>query len=162
MERMGRGESLSKILRNLANRLGASACLIVDNRGLLISDYSRKKSLNIKAMGIMSSLLDGTGNKFINAMEISRLKHLILETSNGIFLLKEIPMSKQKQQFILCVFLENSKNNSREIGLLNFFRRYLAQVVDLFSISNSGAHYNDRSIQHINKSIYKIRNLFSS
>ncbi|MHA1230816.1 MAG: roadblock/LC7 domain-containing protein [Candidatus Helarchaeota archaeon] len=158
--KIGRNEALTKLLADLSNELGASACILVDERGLLISEYL-KNGLDKKAMAIMSSLINGTGNKFIDALEIQKLNLIKIETSKGFFLIKEIPLIEKGRKFILCVFINNKSKETNLFfeNFLDFFRNYFTIIIDFFLFNkaiNSHGQYN----KQLDKIAQKIRKLF--
>ncbi|MHA1232839.1 MAG: hypothetical protein ACTSRP_11595 [Candidatus Helarchaeota archaeon] len=159
---IGRGKALSILLNNLSNELNAAACLLVDERGLLISEYL-KSNLDKKAMAIMSSLLNGTGNKFINSLKIKKLTLITIKTSEGLFLIKEVPIVEKNRKFILCVYIENKNSNNKSYfnNIFSLSKNIFTTLINTLFFSRFSNNHSKYDKQ-LDFAIREIQNLFLS
>ena len=154
----GRNEALLRVLNKLSHLINSSANIIVDERGLLISEYM-ETHFDKNAIAVMSSVLNGTSRRFIDTLNLRELNLLTLNTSKGIFLIKEIPIIQLNRKFTLSVFIE--KGNGVKRSKPHKFKQYF---FDLFRISKF-THKNNANtkkiLEIINQSILEILHIFN-
>lgn len=154
----GRNEALLSVLNKLSHIISSSATIIVDERGLLISEYI-ESHLDKNAIAVMSSVLNGTSRRFIDTLNLRGLNSIILNTSKGIFLIKEIPITQLNRKFTLSIFIE--KRNGLKQNISHKFRHYFFDFFRTPKYSHKGDGNNKKIIENVNKSILEILNIFN-
>ncbi|MHA1748796.1 MAG: hypothetical protein ACTSYF_09185 [Promethearchaeota archaeon] len=157
MNSIGRSNALLGALDNLSKLINASACMIIDERGLLISDCI-KSDIDKNAMAILSSLLSGAGNKFIEKLNLKELDSVVINTPKGMFLIKDVPVSQLDRKFTLSIFFEkngkmNKKQKSSKVSkfLAAFFKR---------SSPKKNGYLDQKLFSIVNQSVEEIQSIF--
>ncbi|MHA1382065.1 MAG: hypothetical protein ACTSRG_27145 [Candidatus Helarchaeota archaeon] len=158
----GRCNALSNLLNRLIENINASACLIVDERGLLISEYIKTK-IDKNAMATMSSLLSGTSNRFINPLKLKKLNSVIINTSKGIILIKEVPIIQLDRKFTLSVLIEKDQVKSRKKSKKKQgrLRVYIRKILDNSSFKKNNG-FNTKLLRNIEETVIGIQKIFNS
>lgn len=148
-----------KALNKLSQIINSSANLIIDERGLLISEQINS-DMDKTAIAVMSSLLRGTSTKFIDTLKLTKLNFVTVNTLRGTFLIKEIPIPHLKRNFTLSLFIE--KKNHKENGDSNETQKskkdYLLKLFGIQKIKENG--FNKESLKEVDNAIAEIQNIF--
>ncbi|MHA1410924.1 MAG: roadblock/LC7 domain-containing protein [Candidatus Odinarchaeia archaeon] len=157
----GRCNALVSVLNRLSESVDASACLVADERGLLISEYLQT-NIDKNAMATFASLLSGTSNRFINPLELKKLNSLIINAINSIILIKEIPINQLNRKFTLCIMIEKDKIKNRKLkkkprGLRNYIRNLLG----LSSFKNHNG-FNAELLKNADQTVIEIQRIFNT
>jgi len=157
----GRCDALSSVLKDLCEKIKASACLIVDERGLMISEHV-KNGIDKNAMAIMSSLLSGTSNRFIKTLNLQKMNAVTLSTPKGTFFIKEVPISGIDRTFTLSTFIEKSetsKEAKRQKQGTKRLRQLIESLINAFpqrKKPNLDLHWS------VKQSIEEIKRIFNT
>ncbi len=120
MMQKGRSDYLEYELKRLGQDRTVLACLLIDERGLLVSEFM-KLEIDKNAMAVMSSLLIHSSNRFIQKLNLEKLISLSMNTLEGNLIIKEIPVPELKRKFILSVFIKKEKHNGNGKSRLKKF-----------------------------------------
>ncbi|MFW9881008.1 MAG: hypothetical protein ACFFG0_48720 [Candidatus Thorarchaeota archaeon] len=143
----GRSDSLKGELMRLSRIKSILACLIIDERGLVVSEFS-KFNIDKNAMAVMSSLLVHSSNRFIPRLKLENLISLSMYTLEGSLIIKEIPIPQLKRKFILSLLIKNRGNNGNGRSKLKKF----------FNFTKSG---NLNLSKEIDQTIKTIQTIFN-
>ncbi len=161
--------ALTKILSELGNKENISACLIIDENGLLVSEFIND-SINKDILTVFSSSLNINLNKFKGNLNLADINFLMLNTKNGIIFLKEIPLKKHKRRFLLSIFFKKSNNNFEKSNIksLKIHYRFLEYLYKLFRLEYifkdhyfNGTYLNNKILKEIENVIFKIQFIFN-
>ncbi|MHA1335661.1 MAG: hypothetical protein ACTSVV_04960 [Promethearchaeota archaeon] len=122
-------EKLKKIFEDLIKDGNFESCLLIDNKGMLIAEYS-KKELDSMAIGAMFSLISTSVYRAITSLKLHNLKYFKLASGNGEFLFKTIELENYDRNFILIVFYEKSELGMRNLGE-NINRKLIRSILKI-------------------------------
>ncbi|MFX1314056.1 MAG: hypothetical protein ACFFHD_15830, partial [Promethearchaeota archaeon] len=99
-KKKGRAAILQDMLEELSYKGDFQSCLLIDGKGMLISEYSKKK-LDEMAIGAMFSLVCTTILRTIKNLNLQELEYFKMASTNGEFILKNIDITNYERNFIL-------------------------------------------------------------
>jgi len=161
----GHNKALLRILNRLSKESNCSVSLIVDEHGLLVSE-SINKPINKNSLAVLSSLLNTILNRFTEPLAFKQINFLILNTSKGTLLTKEIPLRKWNRSFILSLFFDN-KNLDKSIRSNSIFMRFIDFILNGVgilknrNIQSNGSIITHDLIKKVNKTINEIQFVFN-
>lgn len=166
MMQAGRNSALSTALEELGKNINMSACILIDERGLLISEYI-KTDIDKNAMAVMSSLLKGAGSRFIDPLKLIKLNLVTVNTRAGIFIIKEVPLPELGREFTISVYMKqenlknlenirkNRKNDSKFGKMLSRISKFI------YPREEKNGKSNKMLIDCINRTISRIQDIFN-
>ncbi|MFX1573713.1 MAG: hypothetical protein ACFFB0_13265, partial [Promethearchaeota archaeon] len=99
-KKKGRAAILQDMLEELSYKGDFQSCLLIDGKGMLISEHSKKK-LDEMAIGAMFSLVCTNILRAIKSLNLQELEYFKMASTNGEFMLKNIDITNYERNFIL-------------------------------------------------------------
>lgn len=100
VKKKGRAGILQDMLEELSYKGDFQSCFLIDGKGMLISEYSKKK-LDEMAIGAMFSLVCTNILRTIRSLNLQELEYFKMASTNGEFMLKNINITNYERNFIL-------------------------------------------------------------
>ncbi|MFX1322767.1 MAG: hypothetical protein ACFFAQ_14110 [Promethearchaeota archaeon] len=113
-KKRGRAAILHDMLEELSYKGDFQSCLLIDGKGMLISEYSKKK-VDEMAIGAMFSLVCTNILRTIKSLNLQELKYFKMASTNGEFMLKNISITNYERNFILLAHYTKSDSILPEI-----------------------------------------------
>ncbi|MEJ2294604.1 MAG: hypothetical protein P8Y23_07510 [Candidatus Lokiarchaeota archaeon] len=104
---IGKKELLENILHNLSIEGNFQSCFLIDNKGMLISEFSQIE-LDKMAVGAMFSLITTSALRTVDSLQLQELKYFKLASIKGEFMIKNITLNNYPRNFILVSYYEKS------------------------------------------------------
>ena len=114
-EPKGKIELLEDLLRDMSSEGYFQSCFLIDNKGMLISEYSQIE-LDRIAIGAMFSLISTSALRTVDSLRLQELLYFKLASVNGEFMIKNILISNYPRNFILIAYYE--KSDSQDFDLV--------------------------------------------
>ncbi|MFX0175891.1 MAG: hypothetical protein ACFE85_06650, partial [Candidatus Hodarchaeota archaeon] len=122
-EKSGKVEILQDLMKKLSDDGSFESCFLIDEKGMLISEYSNAQ-LDIIAIGAMFSLISTAVLRAIKSLHLQELEYFKVSSINGEFILKSINIMNYERNFILLAYYD--KYNS---SLLNIKQIMNAKII---------------------------------
>ena len=106
----GKVDVLRDILEELLYEGGFQSCFLIDEKGMIISEYSQA-NLDAMAIGAMFSLVTTTILRTIKNLKLNELLYFKLSSLNGAFILKSITIKNYERSFILLAYYDETNLN---------------------------------------------------
>ena len=110
----GKIEILDDLLRDLSDEGYFESCFLIDNKGMLISEYSQIE-LDKIAIGAMFSLISNSALRTVDSLRLQELLYFKLASVNGEFMIKNILIRNYPRNFILIAYHEKSSSQDFDL-----------------------------------------------
>ncbi len=106
-QKKGKAGILQEILQELSDNGAFHSCFLIDNKGMMISEYTEIE-LDSMAIGAMFSLICTIALRTIESLHLQALDFLKLTSANGEFLVKNININNYERNFILLTYFDGT------------------------------------------------------
>ncbi|MFX1420642.1 MAG: hypothetical protein ACFE9N_17225 [Promethearchaeota archaeon] len=150
----GKGEILQNLMLELSHTGNFKSCLLIDGKGMLISEYSQIH-LDSIAIGAMFSLICTTILRAVKTLNLYDLDYFKMSSINGEFIIKNINLINYERNFILLAYYDDSNStiqDTKQILNKKIINRILKNVKKDFNKLGEGSK-NSEIFDNLNERI---------